>query len=82
MNEVDKAVENDGIVVFSKPQCADCARTKEYLANNGHEFTEFDISENDDALSYITSRGIMRMPYVVANGDKWSGFSAARLKSL
>ncbi|MFJ4210682.1 glutaredoxin family protein [Paenarthrobacter sp. NPDC089675] len=69
--------------VYTKPQCPNCDRTKEYFDSKGITYTVVDITEVPAALEYIsTELGYSQAPVVVNNTDDqdhWSGLRRDKL---
>ncbi|MFF2842505.1 glutaredoxin family protein [Paenarthrobacter sp. NPDC057981] len=69
--------------VYTKPQCPNCDRTKEYFDSKGITCTVVDITEVPAALEYIsTELGYSQAPVVVNNTDghdHWSGLRRDKL---
>ncbi|MGO4431791.1 glutaredoxin family protein [Paenarthrobacter sp. RAF9] len=69
--------------VYTKPQCRNCERTKEYFDSKAITYTLVDITEVPAALEYITVElGYSQAPVVVNNSDDqdhWSGLRQDKL---
>ncbi|MFJ4268376.1 glutaredoxin family protein [Paenarthrobacter nicotinovorans] len=69
--------------VYTKPQCPNCDRTKEYFDSKDITYTIVDITEEPAALEYIsTELGYSQAPVVVNNTDDqdhWSGLRRDKL---
>lgn len=69
--------------VYTKPQCPNCERTKEYFDSKGITYTTVDVTEVPAALEYITEElGYTQAPVVVNNSDDqdhWSGLRRDKL---
>lgn len=69
--------------VYTKPQCPNCDRTKEYFDSKGITYTLVDITEVPASLEYITTElGYSQAPVVVNNSDDqdhWSGLRRDKL---
>ena len=62
------------ITVYSKPNCFRCEAAKKYLQNNGINFEEIDVFEDEKALQMLRDEGCSEMPVVDINGEKHTGF--------
>jgi glutaredoxin-like protein NrdH len=69
--------------VYTKPECPNCDRTKDYFDSNGISYTSVDITEVPAALEYITEElGYSQAPVVQNNADDqdhWSGLRRDKL---
>ena len=69
--------------VYTKPNCPNCERTKDYFDSKGIAYTAVDITEVPAALAYITEElGYSQAPVVVNNSDDqdhWSGLRRDKL---
>ncbi len=70
------------VVVYSQPGCVPCRRMKEFLAENGVEFTDRDVSTDEAALQELVKLGFMTTPVIVVDDEVIAGFDRARLESL
>lgn len=76
------------IVVYTKPACVQCDFTKRKLDTLGLVYDTVDVTEDEDALHFITQNlGYLAAPVVYAWGDgddeqHWSGFQPERLAGL
>lgn len=75
------------VTVYSKPLCVQCDATKRSLRKAGIEFTEVDVTESPDALTYISEElGYVQAPVVVVEDgtgeDHWSGFRPDSIKRI
>ena len=59
-----------------------CARVKEFLSQSGVEFTDRDITEDEEALTELGELGYMTTPVTVIDGEVVIGFDLAKLESL
>ncbi|MDQ0031518.1 glutaredoxin family protein [Arthrobacter bambusae] len=69
--------------VYTKPDCHNCEKTKDYFDSRGITYTVVDITEVPAALEYITAElGYSQAPVVVNNADdqdRWSGLRRDKL---
>jgi glutaredoxin-like protein NrdH len=79
--------------VYTKPDCRNCEKTKDYFDSKGITYTAVDITEVPAALEYITEvpaaleyitaeLGYSQAPVVVNNTDDqdhWSGLRRDKL---
>ncbi|MET3176393.1 UNVERIFIED_ORG: glutaredoxin-like protein NrdH [Arthrobacter sp. UYCu721] len=69
--------------VYTKPECPNCDRTKEYFDAKGITYMIVDITAVPAALEYITAElGYSQAPVVVNNTDDqdhWSGLRRDKL---
>ena len=59
-----------------------CKRTKEFLSQQGIEFEERDVSQDDAALDELQQRGLMTTPVTLIGGEAVVGFDRAKLVKL
>ncbi|MDF2051647.1 glutaredoxin family protein [Arthrobacter sp. Cr_A7] len=71
--------------VYTKPDCRNCDKTKDYFDSRGITYTTVDITEVPAALEYITEElGFSQAPVVVNNSDdqdRWCGLRRDKLVS-
>lgn len=69
-------------VVYTKPECRDCDKTKAYFDKNGVLYTAIDITEDAAAYEYVTKElGYSQAPVVrnTGTGEHWSGLRRDKL---
>jgi len=66
------------IALYTKPGCQQCVATKRRLDRNGATYTLIDVTQDPDAIGYLTDLGHRALPVVVLDtGAHWSGFNPA-----
>ena len=71
------------IKIYSKPDCKACNFTKNFINNNGIEAEFIDVTQDEEALSYIRNLGYNAMPVVyVDEQTHWFGFRPDELEKL
>lgn len=82
----DNAKDTDfdhGVVIFTKPNCVQCAATERRLQKAGVEYTAIDLSANPDLIEALRSRGFTAAPVVQGpDGDMYAGYNPDRLKAI
>ena len=65
----------ESVTVFSTPSCPWCTHTKDYLEQNGVEFTDVDVSSDlDQARRMIEKSGHQGVPQLWVGGKVIVGF--------
>ena len=66
---------SDAIVIYTKPGCPFCAAAKEDLNSKGIEYTEHDVTADENAKeeAYRLS-GVSAVPVIVKDGEVNVGF--------
>jgi glutaredoxin len=59
-----------------------CAMVKEFLLQRGVEFTDRDITQDEDALADLGELGLMTTPVIVIDGEVVIGFDRKKLVRL
>lgn len=70
------------ITVYTKPSCVQCNATKRALAKMGLDYSEVDLTVDEEALATVKALGYQQAPVVFADGDHWSGFRPDKIKAL
>ena len=52
---------------------------KVYLSRKGFEYTEFNVSENREALKELVTKGYRSTPVTVIGGENVVGYSPAKI---
>lgn len=56
------------VVIYTKQTCSWCDRLKGWLNDNQIDFEEVDVEEDNEALNYIKSQGLLTVPQVFIDG--------------
>ncbi len=59
-----------------------CARVKEFLHKQNVQFTDRDITSDENALAELEKLGVMTTPVTVVDGQTVIGYDVNRLKVL
>lgn len=75
------------VTIYTTPTCGYCKATKEFFSNNNVQYTEIDVSSNQDkAREMIEKSGQMGVPVIIVrDGDKDDlivGFDQQRLSTV
>lgn len=70
------------IIVYSTPSCVQCVATKREMERQGLEFSEVDLTKDEEAYSKVTGLGYKQAPVVIAGEDHWSGFRPDKIGAL
>lgn len=71
------------ITLFTKNGCPQCRMTKNYLRTHNIQFTEHNINEEPQYISYLKDQGFQAVPVLEADGlQSFYGFRPEALKQL
>lgn len=70
------------VTVYTLPACVQCDSTKKFLKRNLIEYTEIDISKDEEAMQKIRDLGFSQAPVVQFGEETWSGFRFDRLNKI
>lgn len=71
------------VIVYSTPTCPYCKRAKDYLAQKGIPFTDYNVAgDREKAKEMIAKSKQMGVPVIAVGGDVIVGFNQAKLDSL
>ena len=71
------------IKVYSTPTCPYCVMLKRYLAENGVQFEDLDVSVNREAAQEMIDRsGQLGVPVIDINGTIVVGFNKLKIEEL
>ncbi len=59
-----------------------CAKVKEFLSQNNVEFTDWNVSADENALAELEKLGYMTTPVTLIGDEVVVGFDRARLQRL
>lgn len=71
------------VTIYSTPTCSFCRMAKAYFGRHQVQFTEKDVSADQEALKeMVTKTGQWGVPVITVNTATVIGFDQERLKSL
>jgi glutaredoxin-like protein NrdH len=71
------------VIVYTKPDCAQCTATFKTLDKAGINYQKIDITEDPEAREYVMGLGYRGAPVVyVSPAVHWSGFRPDRIRGL
>lgn len=71
------------VTVYSTPSCGYCVQLKTWLKKNNIEFTDIDVSRNQEAARYIFGKSGQRgVPQTEIKGEIVVGFDPERIMEL
>ncbi len=68
------------VTVFTMHGCSACNHAKEFLARNGVEFTERNVSEDSKAREELLAMGYRAAPVIKVDNQTMLGFDADKLR--
>lgn len=72
-----------GVVLYSKPDCVQCDRTKKLFETKGVIYTEVDLTKDSGAFKFVTEKlGYSAAPVVVTETDHWYGFRPDKISQI
>ena len=75
------------VTLYSKDGCVKCKNTARQLKKYGIDFTEYNISIDEDAKTFLLEEserlGVNAMPFVYIDGEfGWNDFRLSEIKNL
>lgn len=71
------------VVIYTTPTCSWCAAAKRFLEEHEIEYTEYDVSEDENALERLVRvSGQTGVPVLEIDGEIVVGFDRARIAEL
>jgi len=71
------------VTIYTTPTCSWCAAAKRFLDEHEIEYTEYDVSEDENALErLIRISGQTGVPVLEIDGEIVIGFDRARIAEL
>ena len=67
---MEKANAKPKIIIYSSPACGFCYMVKDYLKAKGYDFTEKDISMDQEALMYVVKKVGQAVTPIITIGDR------------
>jgi glutaredoxin-like protein NrdH len=69
-------------VIYSKNGCPQCKMVKRWLTENGVDFIEKNVSENESYIEEVKERGYNHLPLTVVGETEIAGFAPSVLQSV
>lgn len=69
-------------VIYTLPSCVQCDTSKRLMKSMNIEYTEVDLSQNEEAYEMVRALGYTSAPVIISGEQHWSGFRMERIKSL
>ncbi len=77
------ANQNHTITVYSTPTCQFCKMAKDYFQENGFEFEDIDVSQDQaKAQEMVEKSGQMGVPVIEIDGQVVVGFNKPVIEQL
>jgi len=70
------------VVVWSTPNCIQCAQTKKQFDKLGIRYDEMTLDQHPDKLEEFKAKGLLQAPIVTTDTKMWSGFRLDKIQSL
>ncbi|MEE9515151.1 MAG: glutaredoxin family protein [Candidatus Brocadiales bacterium] len=71
------------VKIYTTPTCPYCLKAKEYFAEKGIKYTEYNVAQDKDALREMTDlSGGRSVPVITVSGEVMLGFNQERLDKL
>lgn len=70
------------VEVFSSDTCKQCVELKKYLKENNIDYTEYNISGNDENRKALIKLGYMSVPVLLIDENHVLGFDKTRIEHL
>ncbi|CEP81530.1 hypothetical protein UT300013_35230 [Paraclostridium sordellii] len=70
------------VEIFSSDTCIKCVEVKKYLKEKNVEYTEYNISRNEEARRNLIKLGYMSVPVLLIDGNHVLGFDVNRINQL
>ena len=71
------------ITLYSKDNCRYCVAVANFLRNNGVEFKEINIDEDEEGMKHVIDKGYMSIPVTEVEGQEdIHGFDLKELNKL
>jgi len=71
------------VVIYTTPTCGFCHMAKEFFKSNKVEYTEYDVSTDEEKRNELIEKsGQMSVPVIYVGEEMVVGFDEAKLKEL
>ena len=71
------------ITLYSKDDCRYCVAVANFLRNNGVDFKEINIDEDEEGMKHVIDKGYMSIPVMEVEGQEdIHGFDLKALNKL
>lgn len=83
LERFDKNLDRDQVIIYSLPNCVQCAGAKRFFERNGIDFEERDLSaeENQKVYEFIRAQGATQAPFIETGvAGAWAGENRYKLE--
>lgn len=70
------------IVVYSSDTCPYCVAAKNFLTENGFEYEERNINQNEQFRNELVEKGYRGVPVIIVDDEEIAGFDQRKLQEL
>lgn len=70
------------VTIYSSNTCPHCVTAKQYMKDNGIEFTEKNVSTDSEARKELMSKGYMGVPVIIIGEEEIVGFNKEKIDEL
>ena len=70
------------VTIFTSPTCTFCKQAKAYMDQNEIEYTERDITKDQEARKELMDKGYRGVPIIRVGEEDIIGFDQAKLEEL
>lgn len=75
-------MEDKQVVIYSGPGCGGCKAAKSYFKENGIDYIDFNIQENDAAMAFLANKGVTSIPFIIIDDLEFVGFKKEQLDKV
>ena len=70
------------VTVLSQPNCGPCTKVKGWLESKGVEYVEKDVTQDEEAYSFLMEHGLRQTPVIVTDTEYWTGINLEKMRGL
>lgn len=67
-------------LIYTKPNCINCDKTKALFDTLGVEYDTVDITQDQEALNKILTLGFRAAPVVFTGDNQWGGYNEQAIR--
>jgi len=77
----ETGVKHEKVILYATSWCGYCQKTREFLAKNNIQYTEYDVEESEDGRKQFDALGGKGVPVIDIRGTVIHGFSLSKMRS-
>lgn len=70
------------VIIYTATDCSHCHEAKEFFNEHNIPYTEHNISNDKEKKKELIKKGVMGVPFIIADGKEYRGFERQEFEKL